>query len=238
MKQVCIESVNLIHSIYFYEIIQSSRVLYVIYDMYIYIAYILLYSFLFYQTFLITIFHTLHHSQIPPIFQLPKQYPSSVYKKIFQHQNVNVNALFLNNSIHQISKVNNTSLYNISSRQVQSSSIFKPYESNSTVIPKNTLPTCPPPSSSSSYTPSKPTPIVSCAMSLTNNLLNYPLSKQSYLDNGLRVVTEHTNDNSATIGIFFQAGSRFEYLGQSGIAHFAEHMLFKGTTNRSKHELE
>ena len=58
------------------------------------------------------------------------------------------------------------------------------------------------------------------------------------LDNGLRVVTEYIEHvNSISVGIMVQNGSRNESKDVNGISHFIEHMLFKGTTNRTSKEL-
>ncbi len=54
------------------------------------------------------------------------------------------------------------------------------------------------------------------------------------LSNGLRIVTEQMPGlHSASIGIWVQAGGRHERPEQNGIAHFLEHMAFKGTGSRS-----
>ena len=42
---------------------------------------------------------------------------------------------------------------------------------------------------------------------------------------------------SASLGIWITAGGRHESLQQNGIAHFLEHMAFKGTTSRSALEI-
>ena len=58
------------------------------------------------------------------------------------------------------------------------------------------------------------------------------------LDNGLRFVTEAMpHVRSVTIGVWLTRGSRHERDSQSGIAHFVEHMLFKGTTSRSAEDI-
>ncbi len=54
------------------------------------------------------------------------------------------------------------------------------------------------------------------------------------LANGMRIVTEHMPGlESASIGIWVAAGGRNETPAQNGIAHFLEHMAFKGTARRS-----
>ncbi len=54
------------------------------------------------------------------------------------------------------------------------------------------------------------------------------------LGNGLRVVSEHLpGSRSASIGAWFAVGSRDEAPERSGASHFLEHLLFKGTEERS-----
>ena len=54
------------------------------------------------------------------------------------------------------------------------------------------------------------------------------------LDNGLRIVTAHMPSwRSIALGVFARAGSRHDRAKQHGLAHFTEHMLFKGTRRRS-----
>jgi len=58
--------------------------------------------------------------------------------------------------------------------------------------------------------------------------------QQHELSNGFRIVTEQMPGlKSASIGIWVMAGGRHERADQNGIAHFLEHMAFKGTERRS-----
>jgi predicted Zn-dependent peptidase len=57
--------------------------------------------------------------------------------------------------------------------------------------------------------------------------------ERTRLDNGVRIVTsrmEHVR--SASLIIYFGAGSRHERDEHAGVSHFLEHMVFKGTTKR------
>lgn len=58
--------------------------------------------------------------------------------------------------------------------------------------------------------------------------------QQHKLANGFRIVSENMPGlKSASIGIWVSAGGRHERIEQNGIAHFLEHMAFKGTKTRS-----
>jgi predicted Zn-dependent peptidase len=58
------------------------------------------------------------------------------------------------------------------------------------------------------------------------------------LDNGLRILTERmTQVRSISIGVWLTRGSRHESAERGGIAHFVEHMLFKGTGTRSAEDI-
>jgi predicted Zn-dependent peptidase len=54
------------------------------------------------------------------------------------------------------------------------------------------------------------------------------------LSNGFQIVTEQMPGlKSTSIGIWVEAGGRHERIEQNGIAHFLEHMAFKGTKTRT-----
>ncbi|KAK1865725.1 hypothetical protein I4F81_008250 [Pyropia yezoensis] len=58
------------------------------------------------------------------------------------------------------------------------------------------------------------------------------------LSNGLRVATERHPVGAATVGVWVDAGSRFETEDTNGAAHFLEHLVFKGTAAMSQRSLE
>jgi predicted Zn-dependent peptidase len=58
------------------------------------------------------------------------------------------------------------------------------------------------------------------------------------LDNGIRVVTEdHPSSRAVACGIWIDSGTRDEKKSEQGISHFLEHMVFKGTKNRSAYDI-
>jgi predicted Zn-dependent peptidase len=57
---------------------------------------------------------------------------------------------------------------------------------------------------------------------------------KTVLDNGIRIISESIpHAHSVTIGIWIASGSRDEREEWGGVAHFIEHLLFKGTERRS-----
>ena len=66
----------------------------------------------------------------------------------------------------------------------------------------------------------------------------HPMVVREVLDTGLRLITEAMPQvRSVTIGVWLTRGSRHESDAQGGIAHFVEHMLFKGTDTRSAEDI-
>ena len=56
--------------------------------------------------------------------------------------------------------------------------------------------------------------------------------------NGVRIVSEHIpHTRSISLGIWVDAGSRYEQPEENGITHFIEHMLFKGTKTRTAKQI-
>ncbi|ORX58604.1 hypothetical protein BCR36DRAFT_580204 [Piromyces finnis] len=71
------------------------------------------------------------------------------------------------------------------------------------------------------------------------SLLGLPETRITRLSNGLRIATESNPKlKTATVGVWIDAGSRFETLGDNGTAHFLEHMSFKGTNKRTQKDIE
>ena len=52
-------------------------------------------------------------------------------------------------------------------------------------------------------------------------------TRVSVLSNGMKVATENLAGETATVGVWIDAGSRFEDSKNNGTAHFLEHMAFK-----------
>lgn len=62
-------------------------------------------------------------------------------------------------------------------------------------------------------------------------LLNLPPTQLTTLDSGMRVATEDSGAPTATVGLWIDAGSRWESSETNGVAHFLEHMAFKVSNN-------
>jgi predicted Zn-dependent peptidase len=62
--------------------------------------------------------------------------------------------------------------------------------------------------------------------------------ERSTLPNGVRVITERmTRVRSVTVGVWIGSGSREEQPHETGLSHFIEHMVFKGTKNRTAEDI-
>merc|ERR1719506_1732721 len=63
-------------------------------------------------------------------------------------------------------------------------------------------------------------------------------TRVSTIPNGLRVASESNGGETATVGVWIETGSRYESDANNGVAHFLEHMSFKGTAKRNTRQLE
>jgi predicted Zn-dependent peptidase len=62
--------------------------------------------------------------------------------------------------------------------------------------------------------------------------------ERTVLANGVRVITEKMpRVRSVSVGIWIGTGAREESSALTGISHFIEHMVFKGTTNRTAEDI-
>lgn len=69
-------------------------------------------------------------------------------------------------------------------------------------------------------------------------MVNHSSVKRITLDNGVTVVHERNPVSRAfTIGVWTRSGGRDERIGDEGLCHFLEHMLFKGTPTRSAFDI-
>jgi len=58
------------------------------------------------------------------------------------------------------------------------------------------------------------------------------------LGNGLRIVTDRIDTvDTVSLGIWVEVGTRHEPAEVNGVAHFLEHMAFKGTARRSARDI-
>ncbi|KAK2514552.1 Pmpcb [Columba guinea] len=65
----------------------------------------------------------------------------------------------------------------------------------------------------------------------TEVILNVPETRVSPLENGLQVASEDSGLSTCTVGLWIDAGSRYENEKNNGTAHFLEHMAFKASMN-------
>jgi len=69
-------------------------------------------------------------------------------------------------------------------------------------------------------------------------VLNTPATDVTVIGNGLRVASQTSYGETASVGVWIDAGSRYENEKNNGAAHFLEHMAFKGTNRRTQSQLE
>ena len=67
---------------------------------------------------------------------------------------------------------------------------------------------------------------------------SYPSFRKTTLPGGVRVLSESIPSvRSISVGVWIFTGSRDEREEESGISHFIEHMVFKGTARRRMHHI-
>jgi predicted Zn-dependent peptidase len=65
-----------------------------------------------------------------------------------------------------------------------------------------------------------------------------PNVRKDVLPNGLTILTESMPSvRSVSMGLWLRTGARQERIDENGVSHFIEHMLFKGTKNRTAEEI-
>src|SRR5262245_62186456 len=62
--------------------------------------------------------------------------------------------------------------------------------------------------------------------------------RHAVLPSGITLVGEEVESvRSLAVGVWARVGARHEIVGESGLSHFLEHMLFKGTTRRDAFQI-
>ncbi len=79
--------------------------------------------------------------------------------------------------------------------------------------------------------------IVALAVGVTS--VAYAASESYHLENGMQVILKE-NHNSPMVAsmVFVKSGSKYESRYENGITHFLEHLLFDGTANLSREEID
>ena len=81
--------------------------------------------------------------------------------------------------------------------------------------------------------------VAASAPQFPDYVLRAPTTDVTTLDSGLRVASETVQGSeTATVGVWIDAGSRYETAANNGVAHFLEHLSFKGTSKRTQQQLE
>ena len=62
-------------------------------------------------------------------------------------------------------------------------------------------------------------------------------SKKTILKNGLEILTIKNSSQIASVNIGVRVGAMYEDDNERGLSHFIEHMLFKGTIDRTNEEI-
>ena len=62
--------------------------------------------------------------------------------------------------------------------------------------------------------------------------------RKQILPSGMTLLTEEMSEfRSVCLGVWLRRGSRDETPGENGVTHFIEHLVFKGTENRTAREI-
>lgn len=81
-------------------------------------------------------------------------------------------------------------------------------------------------------------PARSASSQVPEYIKSSPATDVSKTSNGIRVASETGYGETATVGVWIDAGSRYETEKNNGAAHFLEHMAFKGTTTLPQQKME
>lgn len=85
------------------------------------------------------------------------------------------------------------------------------------------------------FSSTTPPPVVSANL---QHLFQAPPTEVTTLGSGMRVASQTMPGETATVGVWIDTGSRYETAKNNGVAHFLEHITFKGTPSRTQQKLE
>jgi predicted Zn-dependent peptidase len=72
---------------------------------------------------------------------------------------------------------------------------------------------------------------------MLKNQRKFMLYESDTLPNGLRIIHQDSDSPVSYCGYVINVGTRDEFIQEFGMAHFLEHMLFKGTEKRKSHHI-
>ncbi|EFA83625.1 mitochondrial processing peptidase alpha subunit [Heterostelium album PN500] len=164
------------------------------------------------------LFNRFHYNSSKSFFQSPKD------------------DLKVQNDLHVVSSGNNNSSVNITSAAAHQQIKQQPSPFTSLNTPHPKL--------NQFLQKSIPTPNITTSTSSTtsqqqqqhtpfNTAANFNRADISTLPNGIKVISQQTNQNACAIGLYVRGGSAFETEKNRGVFKLLEKMTFKGTKNES-----
>ncbi|GAM19824.1 hypothetical protein SAMD00019534_029990 [Acytostelium subglobosum LB1] len=90
-----------------------------------------------------------------------------------------------------------------------------------------------PTSTSTTTSTTTSTSTTSQTQTTTQSSLNFNRADTTTLPNGIRVISQQTNENACAVGLYIRCGTKYETPDNRGVFNLLEKMTFKGTKNES-----